>query len=258
MNRILIVGCPRSGTTLLQSMICSAPMVCGYTESHIFRINEKDKKQRLSDFFDENDIPPSISSGFVLKDGKVDAEKFFSILDEDSRRKGCDSWVEKTPDHLFALNEIINSTDTNLSIIHIVRKPGETIESMYQAAKQWGKPRSKFVHGLKWLKSIFTHMRYMNVNSHHFIFFEDISNPEDMDESLNMLLSKIGVASKFDESRRKNVAATLISRGESWKNNNMKNVKKYSQLGNLPLLLSFYYALLNVFYLFIKSKVRKG
>ena len=35
-KRIFIVGCPRSGTTLLQSLLAAHPLICSFPETHFF------------------------------------------------------------------------------------------------------------------------------------------------------------------------------------------------------------------------------
>ncbi|MGL4503377.1 MAG: sulfotransferase family protein, partial [Planktothrix sp.] len=36
-NRIFLVGCPRSGTTLLQSLLAAHPQIASFPESHFFQ-----------------------------------------------------------------------------------------------------------------------------------------------------------------------------------------------------------------------------
>ncbi|MEQ8960988.1 MAG: sulfotransferase [Coleofasciculus sp. C2-GNP5-27] len=48
-ERIFLVGCPRSGTTLLQSLLAAHPQIASFPESHFFRhlIPEFEPKRRL-------------------------------------------------------------------------------------------------------------------------------------------------------------------------------------------------------------------
>ncbi len=80
-RRIFIVGVPRSGTTLVQSLLAAHSAVTSFTESHLFRkhfsrvpllslpILTRDPRSRLSEFLAENgEGPPPAADWFSKRE----------------------------------------------------------------------------------------------------------------------------------------------------------------------------------------------
>ena len=125
-RRIFIVGAPRSGTTLAQSLLAAHSEITSYTESHFFRkhfsrvaplslpILTRDPRPRLSEFLEENgEAPPPAAEWFFEKKRWAleirpllpfqtlpVARQLVRVLDELAQRRGAANWIEKTPWHL--------------------------------------------------------------------------------------------------------------------------------------------------------------
>jgi Sulfotransferase family len=158
-----IVGCPRSGTTLLQLLVESQPNIAIPPESHIF--------ERFSDIFHcYGDFSKSANlrlfvhdllRDYHIRDWElgVTADEFCSQLQERSIRgilsllmakyaskEGACRWGEKTPQHLLYASQI---TDVfpRAKFIHIIRDGRDVAvsskrvtvgpPSAYGVAKEW-------------------------------------------------------------------------------------------------------------------------
>jgi hypothetical protein len=158
-----IVGCPRSGTTLLQLLVESHPNIAIPPESHIFK--------RFSDIFHcYGDLSKSANlrrfvhdlfRDYFIRNWElgVTANEFCSQLQERSirgvlsllmakyaRKEGACRWGEKTPYHLFYAKQI-NDIFPQAKFIHLVRDGRDVAASskrvpvgppsVYGVAKEW-------------------------------------------------------------------------------------------------------------------------
>lgn len=154
MKRIFIVGVPRSGTTLLQSMLAAHPQVTSFTESHFFtrdpaaggRKHEGRVKDwlngRVREWLDENALEPIDyrPSRHLIRSirGRRSARALVGVLDRAAEQRGCTVWVEKTPRHLWNIPLIEAATDGTALFLHVLRDKDPTMASLQQASRQWG------------------------------------------------------------------------------------------------------------------------
>ena len=109
--KVFIVGCPRSGTTLLQSMLAAHPYIMSLPETHFFfklfygnyRLQNFGitiwSKKIIENFEQIGSVekkPIGIKKYFV---GHL-TKTFFEILDSKVKENGKKILVEKTPIHL--------------------------------------------------------------------------------------------------------------------------------------------------------------
>ncbi|WP_226576312.1 sulfotransferase family protein [Acuticoccus sediminis] len=169
LRRIFIGGVPRSGTTLIQSMLAAHPDVTTFPESHFFStiVDDLDwKKFGLANGGRTRggaamaragvararrtmDIPSRRAEANIEKFlGRAGLEHhrhrfaenagsirgmtraFVSTLDEAARGG---AWVEKTPNHIFRTG-LISALVDDAIFIHIVRNAEDTIASIKHAA----------------------------------------------------------------------------------------------------------------------------
>lgn len=132
---VFIVGCPRSGTTLLYHMILSSGDFAGYPfESDTFRILGPKfpgltflrNRERLLEFWlrsengarsglDRSDIEPR-----VMRDCRNIGDFLRIVMEEMCRKQGVHRWAEKTPDHILCIPQIKRLIPDSL-IVHIIR-----------------------------------------------------------------------------------------------------------------------------------------
>lgn len=141
MKRIFLVGAPRSGTTILQSLLASHPEIISVPESRFFHYlldPEMSKRfsERLEKFFVEEIDRPEFLSKFSTEQSQDERVKqFVDVLDTLAKDKGKTIWLEKTPEHIYFV-EYIEKFCPDALFIHILRNPLDVIASMYEASRK--------------------------------------------------------------------------------------------------------------------------
>jgi hypothetical protein len=126
---IFIVGCPRSGTTLIRVILDSHPNICCGPETHIIeKIIKLDKNihknwNMLKPYgVDELEYDKKIGEILTL------FTKKYVLLKKKKR------WAEKTPENIFNL-DFINRLFPDCQIINVIRDGRDVVTSF---KKRWG------------------------------------------------------------------------------------------------------------------------
>lgn len=148
MRRFFLVGCPRSGTTLLQSMIARHPAVFTFPETHYFR--------KIRGRFGERDlgiVSPRAASRVL--DGLVESidggarpsiprwwlgtarygQAFTETVDHAAASGGAMVWLEKSPIHLHHMSEI-ERVVPDVRFIHLVRDGRDVVASLFDVCER--------------------------------------------------------------------------------------------------------------------------
>ncbi|MDB9528192.1 sulfotransferase [Oscillatoria sp. CS-180] len=169
-NPFFIVGCPRSGTTLLQVLLDSHPHVCIPPESFIFT-RFSDIFQTYGDLQDSKNLKMLIEDLLTderIKEWKIQASPsevlnsvpessvqgaITALFETYARQEKKSFWGDKTPQHTFNLDEI-KKVFPEAKIIHLVRDGRDVAESLnrvylgpksiYKIAKYWNAYISAF------------------------------------------------------------------------------------------------------------------
>lgn len=254
MQRLFLVGCPRSGTTLLQSMLSSHPQIISFPETHL--LSQTIPVNPLLRFFM---IYGSTSRAVLVKkmiDLGLNSDQVFvpesmilrSTAWTNVILKNIDClanhiadgnpaiWLEKTPRHLRYIS-LVSKADPNSRFIHIIRRGKDVAASMYFATQkhpeQWGGERSIKKCVYWWNRSIKYSKQYIGKQNHLFISYEQLlSDPEVVLKAFckKMELSYRPVMiQSFHET-----ASSLITKKEKWKKKNtsaqLSNSRKFDQL----------------------------
>lgn len=236
-RRLFLVGCPRSGTTLVQSLLAAGPELTSFTESHFFdraflpppldRWRVRAAADRLREFAAENNLVPDQAR--VPFDAADDgpgpaAAAFTALLDSAAADRGYGGWVEKTPDHLFRIGAIRRHVP-RAEFVHVLRGPDATVRSLVRASRDWGKPRSALAFGVKWLLCARLSGRCRGRPGHHVVFYDDlVADPE---TGARALYAALGLAWSPDiMSRYREVARDLVVSGETWKSKNFGDIAR--------------------------------
>lgn len=154
-KRVFIVGSPRSGTTLLQGILAAHPEVYSLPETFFFALVRprrwikrhllwpaiKVRKHLLGLIHEmkRDDLLPLAHIGIFQRDYYA---PFVAVMDRMTIDAGKSIWVEKTPWHLYCIDEIQKCIPDAI-IIHIVRNGLDNVASIVDATQnhpqQWAK-----------------------------------------------------------------------------------------------------------------------
>lgn len=144
-DRIFVIGFPRSGTTLLLDFLKASGHfpVKGFGESHFFSyfyksygsLSKPANRQRFleaiyaSNWFrgtglSRDELPPLSEA-----EQREYAPYFLAVMDTLALKQGFSRWIEKTPWHLLYINEIAAAIP-NARFILIVRDPRDVVLSV--------------------------------------------------------------------------------------------------------------------------------
>lgn len=206
MQRTFVVGCPRSGTTIVQAMLARHPQVFTLPETGFFPRLLGGLHHRLGD---EGAAPRRRTLarrlGLTRRYGRreflelqrvlLDPElvpkrapwlqstcvtQFIASLDGLAEQASRSMWIEKTPNHLLYLNEIEGYLP-DAHFIHVIRPGVDVLASITDAELRYG--NKAFSGGLtlwaqRWNRAVEIHRSRIGVRNHHFVFLEDlVSNP---------------------------------------------------------------------------------
>jgi 3-methyladenine DNA glycosylase AlkC len=234
-TRIFLVGCPRSGTTLLQSMLASHSDVVSFPESHFFTrmtlhrtpierilgLASSNTHERLHQFLIETEREDLK----YLYDNKLPtmqrcSSRFINILDRMADDKRAKNWLEKTPDNI--LDTILKYVPKS-KVIHIVRNGADAVASLHEVSNKYkehwsgGWTIDKCVD--HWLRCINATYRFINEEEQHFIVnYEHLV--EEPAPILKEMCRFLGITYQTDMLAERDAAASEITlASEEWKNN---------------------------------------
>jgi hypothetical protein len=242
-GRIFVVGCARSGTTLLQTLIASHPSITTFPETKFFskscfdvpvlkslNIARLGGYYNVKSFFDEINSK-SLASSFKIHDVislNLFARKFISKIDEIAISRGANYWVEKTPLHLRYIEEIEKYV-TDPKFVHVVRRGEDVVASMYDVTHKypdrWGGARSLVECIQRWKTDVQITLHHLNLNNHCVVHYEDlIDNTEQILQGISQFLRI-----KYDRRMQKNhsnTASKITLDREEWKNRNEESISR--------------------------------
>lgn len=148
-HRIMIVGAPRSGTTLLQQVLSGHPDVHTLPETHYFQFMLRADFRRLLDrmivrksrfdafatFVTSNSILDIPANRYSSWNTRRVVDFFVDMMDRCARVAGRSGWAEKTPGHLFYIDEIERYRG-DLKFVHVLRRPEEVVASLLRVGRK--------------------------------------------------------------------------------------------------------------------------
>ena len=165
---VFVVGCPRSGTTVLYHMLLSSGNFAIYrTESNVFNLlvprfhgmrSEADRKQLLdvwlrSRLFRDSGLDAIDISFKIIGQCRSGGDFLRMLMQEVAHKQGMARWADCTPEHLLYMSRIKQQIPDAL-FIHIIRD-GRDVALSY--AKQgwshplpWDRSQEINVAGLYW------------------------------------------------------------------------------------------------------------
>lgn len=183
MKQIFLVGAPRSGTTILQSLLAAHPEVISFPESKFFHYLLYDQfagklPNRMEAFFKDEIKRPELLKDFDdSQTVEIKTSWFVGILDSLAAEQNKSIWVEKTPEHMYFIDDIERFLP-DVKFIHILRNGMDTIASMYEATKSfnelWGAGWDLNHCIERWEYAMLTSHKYVNKSNHILVKYEEL------------------------------------------------------------------------------------
>ncbi len=183
MQRIFLVGAPRSGTTILQSLLAAHPEVISFPESKFFHYLLYDQfagklPGRMEAFFKDEIKRPELLKDFDdSQTVEAKASWFVRVLDGLAAEQKKSIWLEKTPEHIYFIEDIERFLP-DVKFIHILRNSMDCIASMYEATRNfnelWGGGWDLDHCIERWEYALLTSHKYFNKSNHILVKYEEL------------------------------------------------------------------------------------
>lgn len=229
MQRIFVVGCPRSGTTLLQSFLAAHPQVHSFPETHFFHqlrpppglrrgagLAAAGTAQRLDEVAGwlgarrrARPLPPT-----VRRYGAA----FVAMADAAARERGATAWVEKTPANLYAI-DLIEQLVPGAQVVHMVRNGADVVASLCAVAGNWGTTYTVDAAIAQWAECIAITDRYRGRERHSVVGYDRLVR--DPEGTLGGLCASLGLPYRPEMiTDRATAVRGLVKDFEHWKADN--------------------------------------
>jgi len=165
---VFVLGCPRSGTTLLYYMLMSSGSFAVYPEeSGVFNqlmprfgdlrlLTNRRKLLQLwfkTTLFKNTGLQPGQVEQRVLKECRTAGDFLRIVMEEIARTQGVERWTETSNENLVIL-PLIKAMIPDALVIHMIRDGRDAALSMdkmgWLRRYPWTPKRSLLVHGLYW------------------------------------------------------------------------------------------------------------
>lgn len=230
MKRIMLGGCPRSGTTMVQKAIIDRFELFAFKETHYYRLKNQPRNGKAR----YKAIKPLI---YAKVASKMESNRFFfdlcfqgytKTLDSLAREGGYNCWIEKTPSNLLYYDVERNQENFD-GFVFVYKSPVEVIASLWEkgkTAKGWGNyadldyvidTSNRYVGCLK---------RYSSLPNVQIIMFDDAISH--LDQEMNKLKSLFGL-----EERRSEILFNYVRDNETWKQRSFEKARVIKKLDSL-------------------------
>ncbi|WP_240151512.1 sulfotransferase family protein [Oleiagrimonas citrea] len=200
-RKIFVVGCPRSGTTVIQALLAERPDVLSFGETnymlrllgHFDRWLQDDRsaakkwrrRLRLARGKTHGDMRRCLDNAFKAYDdvpglrrklsGRGYIREFCRILDAMALERGCSCWVEKTPDHLAYL-DVLEKEVPEAHFLHVLRKGEDVMASVLDGQLRYSR-HNVFAGSLpywvrRWNRASQEHVRFAGRPRHTVLPYE--------------------------------------------------------------------------------------
>jgi hypothetical protein len=220
---VFIVGLPRSGTTLLQGVLCNSGMYFPMPETHFFsrvtcglpdgNFSEEDRKQLSRVLTKKSKIEVDEEILYQLNSKKEIFEHIIEIFNLDNKN----TFLEKTPRHVFFYSEIIKYYP-DAKFICMIREPKNSVSSLLTMSSRRQKSTIRIsIFYNKIAKAI---LRISRNNNVLIVKYEDLVDRSG--STLKSICKFLNIP--YSSSLIDNVTAPagIVSAHEIWKNRNIE------------------------------------
>jgi hypothetical protein len=187
-TRVFLVGCARSGTTLLQSMLAVHPAVFSCPETFFFvkAANSGGARHRLGlaapgaetalDTLVALGLADRVpTAGLFGRSEAACARWFVDALDRAAARAHAPVWLEKTPSHLDRIDTIARLVP-RARFVHMIRAGAPTVGSLYDVTHRfpeaWGGGRTLEECAERWSHDVSISAARAQCPEHAFVSYE--------------------------------------------------------------------------------------
>ncbi len=231
---VFLGGCPRSGTTLLQSLLGTHPKIASFPESHLFRklripywsrllgLASSNGKAQLNWFLEEigqSEFQSKLPSQpwFISQYVTV----FKNALDRATQEQGKSIWLEKSPENIRYI-QLFEHLLPGAKFIHLIRNGADVVASLYDVSRKhqrqdiWGDPWDIDKCVGTWIDSVKFSSSHLHKSNHVLIRYEKLVN--DSEQTLIHLCQFLGL--EFDPvmlTAYGETAKQVVRPDETWK-----------------------------------------
>lgn len=245
LKRIFVVGCPRSGTTLLQSILLTNPSIISFPESHFFINLFKQRTNFQKRFNLASQYSRPAFTNFMHEAGyqtiqfalpryalsvQQQTHAFTRTLDRIARKQKKAIWLEKTPDHVNFI-DFIETHVKDALFIHIVRNGPDVVASLYDVTHKypldWEGPWAIERCLRKWITCVQNTYEHLHKPNHLIIKYGTLVNDIDLaSQKLSKFIDTDFHANFLTD--RQTTFKDIALKSEPWKVNSSKPIYKKS------------------------------
>lgn len=234
MKKIFVVGCPRSGTTLVQAILGTHDDVYTCKETHFFQKIRRAGKSKVLDYFLLSQDKVVEAYEFICTHNELIEEYdpsqvrtphsaaifFDQLMTSEARVRAKSCWVEKTPAHLFYIPWIKHSI-TSAQFVHVIRDGRDVIASLVDAArkfpnkKAWKAYADLDVAINEYNRCLRESMKYYGNTGHFFVQYEQII--VGAEQLRRGLFAQLGLSDKRIKMELNEAHKHVVRNDEDWK-----------------------------------------
>ncbi|HEX8968216.1 MAG TPA: sulfotransferase [Chloroflexota bacterium] len=228
---IFVVGCPRSGTTLVQCILSASTQAFSLPESHFFSwvlptlgvahdapvgVVEVRRARQAFETESELRLPPSVWSELESRPRLMALDIFLAVVEHFRPAPGPDlRAIEKTPRHVLHL-DAIGEAFPDAVFVNVVRNPVDVVSSLLGVP--FASTRSMLSHAQRWLESIAAAQAYASARPGRLqtVVYESlVREPEAQVRAVCAFANLEYEPAMLEEFGRE--ATRNVLRGEAWK-----------------------------------------
>ncbi|MGD8813296.1 MAG: sulfotransferase [Anaerolineales bacterium] len=234
LTRAFIVGCPRSGTTLVQKLLGARQDTYTLRETHFFQNIRRPGPAKLLDYWRLSKTQVDLAYAFISRNNDLQVEHdprnvrslpqavhfLDQLMSAEASARGRVAWVEKTPAHLYFVRWIERYLPS-AHIVHVLRDGRDVVASLIDVADRF--PQAKaWRYSQDVSAAIGTYNRYLRASlkcrgrsNHVFIRYEHII--EDVDREKKRLFNLLDLADQESSATLKDLHHSVVREDEVWK-----------------------------------------
>ena len=230
MKRVFIVGCPRSGTTLLQTLLAANGRLVSPPETHFFSyvvprslakylgLASRAGRRRALSHMKKIGLDFRAPASNWISDW---SEALVQCFDTLALAESANGWIEKTPVHLHFV-DLIGRLIPDAQFVHVVRNCKDTCASLYEASNQfpeaWGGKRSARECAERWVHDFMISESKIRDPRHKVVIYEKlVSSSEDVMSEVLEFLNVKSVTWQPSEKMFRQAFQKAVLHDEPWK-----------------------------------------